>query len=490
MGCIMQLPDESIDYQFQGLLAPPSEAWSPLQELQNAHFLTTERVDATRAWVMQVRGQVAAEREVKDAPAKMQPLQAGFIDLPQQLLDAHRRKGDASDLGRILLQASRLREQADRVIVLGTGGALLAARALFDALCHTHHNEMQSRMRIGRPRMYFVGNDFDNDALQDLFEMLEAECVDPELREERWGVIVVNGGGDSLETNVAFRLFRNEAARYYGSHSEWLKKLFLIVASPESKLRDLCRADGYADEEVLSLPSNVGGRYSAFSAVGLLPAAVMGLDVRALLLGASAMTRRFLEEPFERNPVLQYAAINYLMTEEKKKTTRVMTVWSRKLETLGWWYDQLISESLGKMGRGPTPLTMVGTRDFYARGQQLQDGDRTKLIHNLYVRSCRHPGIPIGMADRNEDDLNGLSRKTLPDLLDAALTGVTQAYFEAARPTADLLLPVLTEHTVGQLMQMLMLATVIEGRMMGVNPYSHPGAEVYRRHMMNILRST
>ena len=115
----------------------------------------------------------------------------------------------------------------------------------------------------------------------------------------------------------------------------------------------------------------------------------MGLDVRALLLGAATMTRRFLEEPFERNPVLQYAAVNYLMTEEMKKTTRVLAVWSRKLEAVGWWYDQLLSESLGKQGRGATPLTVVYTRDLHSRGQQHQDGTRDKIINNLVVQDGR-----------------------------------------------------------------------------------------------------
>ena len=103
----------------------------------------------------------------------------------------------------------------------------------------------------------------------------------------------------------------------------------------------------------------------------------MGLDVRALLLGAAAMTKRFLEEPFERNPVLQFAGVNYLMAEELHKPLRVLSVWSKKLEALGLWYDQLLAESLGKQGRGPTPLTAVQTRNLHARGQQHQEGPRT-----------------------------------------------------------------------------------------------------------------
>jgi glucose-6-phosphate isomerase len=215
----------------------------------------------------------------------------------------------------------------------------------------------------------------------------------------------------------------------------------------------------------------------------------MGLDVRAMLLGAATMTRRFLEEPFDRNPVLQFAAVNYLMTEELKKTTRVMAVWSKKLEAIGWWYDQLLSESLGKNGRGATPLTTVYTRDLHSRGQQHQEGLRDKLINNLLVRTVKHPPIMIGMSDRNEDDLNAFSRKGQPDLLDAAYKGTMEAYTDAARPTADLILPTVSEHTIGQLLQMLMLATVIEGRLMGINPYGQPGVEAYKNNMMRILKA-
>jgi glucose-6-phosphate isomerase len=177
------------------------------------------------------------------------------------------------------------------------------------------------------------------------------------------------------------------------------------------------------------------------------------------------------------------------MTEELGKATRVLAIWSKKLEALGVWYDQLLAESLGKLSRGPTPLTAVQTRDLHSRGQQHQEGARDKLINNLVVKSSRSVPIAVGMADRNEDELNALSRKTLPDLLDAALRGTNLAYAEAARPTADIVVPALSEHTMGQLMQMLMLATVVEGRLMGINPYGQPGVEAYKRNMKQLLKS-
>jgi glucose-6-phosphate isomerase len=498
----MQLPDENIEYQYQRLLAPHPEAWTPLAELQAQHFLPPERVEAIKKTAMEIRGQVAGERELQNPPAKLWPLDAGFIDLPQKLLEQFKRKQDASELGKVIRTANRLREDVDRVIVLGIGGSYLGARALFDALCHTYHNEMPQKLRMGKPRVYFEGNNVDNDTLQELCELLENTCVDPEIIEERWGVIVVSKAGSTLETAAAYRALKAEAARFYGAKSPVLNQVVVPVTGPEkvttgrrgeykeNLLRKLFHADGYTDDEILTIPNDVGGRFSVFTPVGLLPAAVMGLDVRALLLGASTMTRRFLEEPFDRNPVLQYAAVNYLMSEEVKKPTRVLAVWSRKLEAVGWWYDQLLSESLGKNGRGPTPLTVVNTRDLHSRGQQHQDGSRDKLINNLVVKNPKHPAVMIGMADRNEDDLNQFSRKGYPDLLDAAFKGSMEAYADAARPTADIVLPSVNEHTVGQLMQMLMLATVVEGRMMGTNPYGQPGVEAYKANMMRNLKAT
>jgi glucose-6-phosphate isomerase len=485
----MQLPDENIEFNYQRLLAHPADAWTPLAELQNQHFLSLERLEAFKKTAVEVRGQVGAERELQNPPAKLRPLQAGFIDLPQKMLDQFKRKQDASELGRIIRISNRLRENVDRVIVLGIGGSSLGARALFDALCHTYHNEMPAKLRMGKPRLYFEGNNFDNDSLQDLFELLDNTCVEPELSEERWGAIIVSKSGGTLETAATYRALRGEAAKFYGPKSEMLKKVLVPITGPKGKLRDLARAEGFADDDIPTIPEEVGGRFGIFTAVGLLPAAVMGLDVRAMLLGAATMTRRFLEEPFDRNPVLQFAAVNYLMTEELKKTTRVMAVWSKKLEAIGWWYDQLLSESLGKNGRGATPLTTVYTRDLHSRGQQHQEGLRDKLINNLLVRTVKHPPIMIGMSDRNEDDLNAFSRKGQPDLLDAAYKGTMEAYTDAARPTADLILPTVSEHTIGQLLQMLMLATVIEGRLMGINPYGQPGVEAYKNNMMRILKA-
>jgi glucose-6-phosphate isomerase len=134
-------------------------------------------------------------------------------------------------------------------------------------------------------------------------------------------------------------------------------------------------------------------------------------------------------------------------------------------------------------------LTIVQTRDLHSRGQQHQEGPRDRYINNLVVKSPRSIPILVQMADQNQDELNAYSRKGLPDLMSAALRGTNQAYYDVGRPTADLVVPTLSEHTMGQLLQMLMLATVIEGRLMGINPYGQPGVEAYKRNMRELLKS-
>ena len=485
----MELPDESVSFNLHGLLAPASEEWTANAELRASNLINPGRYKDLQQRLLQCRSQVAADREMRNAPPEYMPLDPGFINLPQELLDGYRRKQDASELGKCITLAARLREDADRVVFLGAGGSYLGARALFQALRSSHHNELPPEARLGVPRVYFDGHSTDNDTLQELLDLLQITCVDPERREERWAVVTLTRSGTSIEPGIALRVFRREATEYYGLRSPWLTRLFAGVTGPSTKMRDLFVAHGLGEEGILTVPDNVGGRFSVFTPAGLLPAAVMGLDVRALLLGAAAMTKRFLEEPIERNPVLQLAGTHYLMHEEMKKSIRVLSIWSRKLEGVGAWYEQLVAESLGKLGRGPTPMSMTAPRDLHTRQQLHQDGPRDRFVTNLVAKSPQSVPIVMQMADNNDDELNAYNRKSLPDLNQAALRAVNQGFHEVGRPTCDIVMPSLSEHTMGQLLQMFMLATVVEGRLMGINPYSAPSADSYRRTMDKILKA-
>ncbi len=487
----MQLPDEAIAFNYQSLLflPRPEDEWRPLLELQSENFLAPTRLKAIVPQIMQIKQQVATERELIEAPANLRPLDSGFVDLPDKLLADLRKNKDKSELSRIQALATQLRDLCDRVLILGIGGSYMGARALFESLKSSFHNELPYETRLGVPRFYFEGNNVDNDAFQDVLELFQTTCLSPEDKQERWASVVISKSGKTLETAAAFRVIRREAKEMYGK-TELLRKMIIPVTGPgDSPLRKLFKAEGYEDSEIFTIPDRVGGRFSVFSPVGLLPAALMGLDVRALLLGASSITRNFLEEPFERNIVLQFAAVCHLMTEELQKPIRVMAMWSKKLEALGFWYDQLLSESLGKQGKGATPLTSVLTRDLHSRGQQFQEGKRDKLLINVTVKSPKSPPLPIGMSDRNEDGLNEFSRRSYPSLMQAAIHGTNDAYREAARPTCEIQLPTLSEYNIGQLLQMLMLATVVEGKLLSINPYGQPGVEAYKRNMMSILKS-
>ncbi|QDT25068.1 glucose-6-phosphate isomerase [Gimesia panareensis] len=420
-------------------------------------------------------------------PAEKQPLDAGFQNLPQQLLDEYEAQGAESLLGRIETKAAELREQSDRFVVLGIGGSYMGMRALFEALCHPLHNELTREQRGGVPRLYFEGNNVDNDSVTALRELLETGCQDPQDVLQRWSLTVISKSGGTLETALGFRLFREALEAYYGADSEESRSLVVPITGLEGKLRNFSNHKGYP--EVFPIPDNVGGRFSVFTSVGLFPAAVLGVDLKQLLQGAADMTRRFNSEPMGDNPVLDYTATCHLFEREKNISMRILSTWGKRLEALGLWYDQLLAESLGKEEKGATPLTVVNTRDLHSRGQQHQEGVRDKLITNVIVeRAGTEPvAVPVVPEEENQDQLNKLEGKTVPDVLSAAIEGTNRAYADVNRPTADLILPTLDAYTVGQTLQMLMLATVLEGRLIDINPYGQPGVEAYKKNMQEVL---
>jgi glucose-6-phosphate isomerase len=236
------------------------------------------------------------------------------------------------------------------------------------------------------------------------------------------------------------------------------------------------------------VPDGVGGRFSVLSAVGLVPAAVMGLDVVRLLEGGVAMTEHFRKSPPADNIVLRYVGICHLLEKLRGATIRVLAQWGSALAGVGDWYDQLLAESLAKSELGATPLSIINTRDLHSRGQQQQQGRRDKLVTNLIVDAVRREKLLVGSSDMDEDQLNVSADKSLADLMTAAWAGMKQAYREDGRPTADLHLPRLDEAALGQLFQMMMLATAVEGQLIGVNPYGQPGVEAFKKHMNELLR--
>lgn len=437
------------------------------------------QLDEIRNDVVELDPQQYASGEI---PLEKQPLDARFSWLPSEILRTYRENPEGSELGRIFSVANRLHEEVDAVAVLGIGGSYMGARALMDALCHPYHNELDRGQRGSKPRMYFEGNNIDNDASAALLERLARGGYGDDAAEQRWAICVISKSGGTMETAVAFRQYLAALKGHLGSsQEEWLGRLVIPVTGASGKLHDLATAIGCS--EIFSVPEGVGGRFSVLSAVGLLPAAILGVDCVQLLEGAIAMNEHFATAPPEENVVLQYVGVNHLLEKHRGATIRVLSAWSKALESVGLWYDQLLAESLGKNGLGATPLTTVNTRDLHSRHQQHQQGRSDKVFNNLIVQSPRHDPMFVGHSAMDQDSLNELADKSLPDIMTAAIRGTNEALREDGRPTTDILLPSIDPFVIGQLFQMLMLATVVEGRLLGINPYGQPGVEQYKRNM-------
>jgi glucose-6-phosphate isomerase len=465
-------PLAPIAYDYSGLIAPQDASQIVQQTGITQADLNwiTPRLTAVR---QEVLNNLVSYNRHEAISEDMQPLDAGFLELPERLLGDQRPLLDA-----ITTAGDRLAKEVDRVLVLGIGGSYMGARALFEACCHPYHNEISRKRRGGRPRIYFEGNNADNDSVQGLLDLVEGS--------DDWGIVVVSKSGGTLETAVAFRIFFDALKKSCGGDMEKVRRRVIPVTGESGRLRDLANRLGCND--IFPIPDGVGGRFSVLSAVGLLPAVIMGLDVQHLLEGAVAMNERFRTAAPLENPVLDYVGFSRLMETRRGATIRVLSTWGKNLESVGLWYDQLLAESLGKNGQGATPLTVVNTRDLHSRGQQHQEGRRDKLITNLVVERTNRDPLAIERSEYDEDKLNSLSGKTLPDILRAAYIGTNQAYADDLRRTATIRLPRSDEGSLGQLFQMLMLATVVEGRLVGINPYGQPGVEAYKKNMNAILR--
>jgi glucose-6-phosphate isomerase len=412
-----------------------------------------------------------------DIPGEKIPLDAGFIEFPQRLLSD---EVDDGSLNKIQTIADGLRNKVDAVVSLGIGGSYMGAKALFDALCHRCHNELPADRRSG-PRFYFEGHNVDSDKQAELLELLES-------RDESWGIVVISKSGGTLETASAFRVFREALAKSAGEDAA---SRIVPVTGAAGKLRSKAAALGIPDAQILPVPDGIGGRFSILTPVGLLPAALMGLDIKQLLQGAADMTKRFFEADPGDNPVLDYVAVSHLFEMDENMPIRILSTWGDRLEAVGFWYDQLLAESLGKHEKGPTPLTVVNTRDLHSRGQQHQEGARDRIITNVRIEKTARKAVklPSVSDDLNHDQLNAYAGMTVNEIQKAAFDGTNKAYADDRRPTADIVLPELNEYALGEFFQMMMLATVVEGRLVGTNPYGQPGVEAYKNNMKAILDS-
>lgn len=427
--------------------------------LGRKHGLTEAQLDALQPSL------ASALRKLKADVVRGEHQKFGFLDLPDTM---------GAAIGRLNEAADELSEAADVHLILGIGGSYLGAQMLFDSLCHNFHNELDRRRRSRRPRIYFEGNGLDNDSFSDLLDFLGDEPITAH---------VISKSGTTLETAVAFRFLRARCN----------VRLWAATTDPDPEhgfLRPQCEALGAPDRLIFDLPPNVGGRYSVLTPVGLLPAAVMGLDIERLLAGAGWMRDRCEVADWRHNPACLYAAAQHL-SEQAGRDVSVLAVWDKALESLGLWLDQLQAESLGKQEKGRTPMTAVCTRELHSRGQQHQQGARNKVITNLVLDRPRR--VPVSVPPNSDDPAKGLDELTyiaerpMDELNLAAYQATDAAYFKDRRPGMTITLGTMDEEHVGALIMFFEIATVIEAHLMKVNPLDQPGVQAYKDLLTGLL---
>jgi glucose-6-phosphate isomerase len=341
---------------------------------------------------------------------------------------------------------------------VGIGGSALGPMALHRALNNHYHNLLSGRRG---PRIHFAENT-DPGTLSAILDVAEMGGT--------W-VNVVTKSGSTAETMANFLVLRGRLIDALGSFGHQGRTV--VTTDPEKGfLKEISERE---DLRVLPIPADVGGRFSVLTPVGLLPAAVTGLDVEALLSGAARCVDE-VEEQKEDHPAVVGAAMHYLMDTERGRNVRVMMPYADALERLAAWFVQLWAESLGKDGKGSTPHGAVGTTDQHSQVQLYMQGPQDKVIEIVEVGD--HPrDLQIPEAYEDLEGVGYLGGHTMAELLTVECDATRKALTEAGRPNSTIKLGAVDEDSIGYLFQALEIQTAIAGSLYGVNAFDQPGVE-------------
>jgi glucose-6-phosphate isomerase len=370
--------------------------------------------------------------------------------------------------------ARELDARFDNLIVLGIGGSSLGGKALVNALAHPNHNLLPTGRRTGM-RVFFPDNS-DPVTFDGLLSAVE-------LAETCFATITKSGG--TAETMAQHLVLRERCIVQFGMDG-YRDRCVLVTDPAKGALRKIAAADGL---RALGVPSNIGGRFSALSPVGLLPAAAAGLDILALLDGAAAMEARCRTGSLAENPALLLAATLHLSDVRNGKRIHVVMPYADGLRDLGDWFVQLWAESLGKSEKvGPTPFRAVGATDQHSSVQLMMEGPKDKVVTFIRVATPRSDvRISVPESYREHPEIAYLHGHTMAELIGAELTATEAAVRRAGRPTMTLTLPRLDAANLGGLVMLLELATAYAGGFYGVNPFDQPGVEAGKRYAQGLL---
>ncbi len=385
----------------------------------------------------------------------------GWIDLPSRITP--------EEIADIQRTANELRNISEIIVVVGIGGSYLGAKAVIDAL----NNSFKSCLHTGTPEVIFAGQNICEDYHSDLLDLLDRR---------RYSVVVISKSGTTTEPAIAFRLLRQHIEAKVGKmHAA--KRIVAITDEKKGALRKLAEQEGY---KTFIIPDDVGGRYSVLTPVGLLPIAIAGFDIKALLTGAQqAETDTGLDKNASQNPACKYAAARNLLYKKGLKT-EIMVNYTPKLHFLTEWWKQLYGESEGKEHKGIFTAGVDFTTDLHSLGQYIQEGERTLFETVLSVgRPRRHITIPADAG--NLDQLNYISGKRLFEVNHIAQQATTLAHVDGGVPNIVLNFPEINEYWLGYLMYFFQKACAVSGYELGVNPFDQPGVEAYKINMFALL---
>ncbi len=407
-----------------------------------------------------LKAQVAAAHDMLHNKTGLGNDFTGWVNLPFDY--------DKEEFERIKKAAEKIKQDTDILIVIGIGGSYLGARAAIEFLKGDNYNALAK----DTPQIYFSGNSISGSALSDLLKLCEGKRV---------SVNIISKSGTTTEPAVAFRVFRKLLEERYGE-AEAAKRIYCTTDKARGTLKKLADEKGY---ECFVIPDDVGGRYSVLTPVGLLPIAVSGADIDALMQGAAAAAKEYSEPDMEKNPCYTYAAIRNAFYN-KGKSVEMLVSYEPRFNMMAEWFKQLYGESEGKDNKGIFPSSAIFSTDLHSLGQFIQDGTRVMFETVVNIGDCGSD-IVIEADEDNGDGLNFLAGKTMSFVNNKAFEGTVLAHNDGGVPNLVIDLDKADEDNLGRLVYFFEKACGISGYILGVNPFDQPGVESYKKNMFALL---
>ena len=386
----------------------------------------------------------------------------GWVNLPSSI--------DAEQIAAIEAQAAQLRAKAEVVICIGIGGSYLGAKAVIEAMNDSFE---YLHRKHANPTVVFAGQNISEDYT---YELLEA------VKDYSIAAIVISKSGTTTEPAIAFRIIKAEIEKRYGK-ADAATRIVAVTDKARGALKTLATNEGYP---TFVIPDDVGGRFSVLTPVGLLPLAVAGVDIKALVAGAVEMEKATAADvPVEENLSAIYAIARNALYESGKKT-EILGSYEPKLQYVAEWWKQLYGESEGKDGKGIFPASVTLTADLHSMGQYIQEGERTLFETIISVAEAKHT-VKVEADAENLDGLNFLAGKRISEINKMAELGVQLAHIDGWVPNIRVEIPAIDEKSIGALIYFFEKACGISGYILGVNPFNQPGVEAYKKNMFALL---